>query len=442
MKLNFGKEFKSLKKLTENFFNTKEGYKIGKAIGDTEIAMGLSSDRTFGTLGTGAYTPVYVGDSSWKGSLNASAELKAIANNDLAKVNVNYRYNPSTKKFDGYASKYVADGALTNAQALSPWNVNIISQLYKQPLIYSNAKELVKIDSGSDPWAEVMTLYEAAYAGFGPIGQAGSPSNSMHYDINVQSGMMTSAIINMTASYALDIIEMERAKGGNNPFGAQMITEKQRYALYVLDLLEDYLIYYGNEGTETKGLLSVNSVSAWSGVGSSLTVINAGASTSKGSDIYALVYGVVNTFLTANYNKFNKIRIAVSPTAYNLLATVPYSATYNPKSVLTILEENFRAGIGAYNKPVDVKFIVEPLLSPSTIFNSLTTDYMIITAPEIETGAEETNQDIIVYGSPLNQFVYPVIPGMYETQYKMLKRTAGIFAPISSAIAAYSGFGV
>ena len=438
---NFSKDFKSVKKVIEGFVSKSPN--LAKAMGDSTITMGLSNDSTYGVIDSAAMQPVYVGDSAHKGGLNVSAEVKALSNKGMDKVNVNYRYNPETKKFDGYGSKFIGDASpLTAGQAISPWNVNYFSNLYKQPLLYSNFKELVKVDVGSDPWAEVMTLNSAAFAGFGAIGRAGAPSNEMHMDVNIQSGLMTSAIINITASYALDIIELERSRNSGNPFASQLISEKQKYQLYVLNILEDYLGYYGNAGTGTNGLLSVNNVIAWSGIGSSLSTIANGASVTRGSDIYKLVSKVINSFLSTNHNKFNKVRIGVSEVAWNILSSVSYSDTYEPKSVMVIIEENYRAGRGAYDRPVDVQFVVDPMLGASSIFNSLSTDYMVITAPEIETGASETNQDIVLFGAPLKDFVYPVIPGAYNTQYKMLKRIAGVFAPVSSAVVAYSGFGV
>ena len=40
------------------------------------------------------------------------------------------------------------------------------------------------------------------------------------------------------------------------------------------------------------------------------------------------------------------------------------------------------------------------------------------------------------------EFVYPTIPGSYDTQYKFLRRVAGVFAPVQAAVVAYSGFGI
>ena len=82
------------------------------------------------------------------------------------------------------------------------------------------------------------------------------------------------------------------------------------------------------------------------------------------------------------------------------------------------------------------------MLDANTEFNSNAYDYLTITAPEVGTGPEDTRQSIILQGMPLKEFVYPVIPGMVNTQHRMLRRYAGVFAPVSNSVKVYSGFGV
>jgi hypothetical protein len=69
-------------------------------------------------------------------------------------------------------------------------------------------------------------------------------------------------------------------------------------------------------------------------------------------------------------------------------------------------------------------------------------DYMTIAAPEIGGGPNNESQPTNFFASVLDKFVFPVIPGMYNDQYKTLRRTAGVIAPIPQAIEVYAGFGV
>ena len=444
---NYGKGFEGIAKVTEAFIEQKG---ITDALGDASIGIGLSRDSKFSVPDTGKYRPAYVGDSSFVGKVYADEQTKAVMASDSSSVETSYVYNMQTQKFDATikAGRATDASPFTNAQAIAPWNASWFSQMFKQPLLYSNLKKFVNYDNGSDPWAEVMSLHTSQYSGFGAISEAGQASNNMNIDINNQAGIMTTPIINMFSTYALDIVEQQRASVSNTPFGGQMIADKQKYAKYVLDIMEDYIGWYGNAATGTVGLLSVNNITAWSGIGSSMSTIATGASTSKGSDMMTLIYKAINDFLVTNQNLFNTIRIAVSPTAYNILSSIQYSANYNPEPPISTIQRFYAAGKGAYDRPVDVQFVVEPMLSATTsniytnVFNSNSYDYMVITAPTIRLEQDNAEQKLIMYGTPVKDFVYPVIPGAYNTEYKQLKRVAGIFAPVGTAVKAYSGFGI
>ena len=121
---------------------------------------------------------------------------------------------------------------------------------------------------------------------------------------------------------------------------------------------------------------------------------------------------------------------------------MPYSAAYNPKSPLAIFEENYIAGMTKTGKIPRVEFFADPMLDAATQFNSGIHDYLVITAPEIGLGPEDAKKKVILQGMPLSEFVYPVVPGMINTQHRVLRRYAGIFAPVSESVKIYSGFGV
>jgi hypothetical protein len=440
MKLNFDVGFKTLQKKVVKFLDDNPGIK--KILSDCQLDVGLASNSAFGTP-SHAIDCLYVGDAAHLGDLRATEEIKALYKQDKNKVSMRPRWNPNTKKYDMLCGKMVQDALSTlgAGQLISPWNQGWFQGIFKQPLSYSNASKLVKMYSGSDPWCEVMNLQLAGYSGFAAVSNAGAPSNVMNQDVNVQAGLMTTQVINITVTYALTLEETERAKGSSSPFAGALVAEKQRYANYVLNLIKDYLIYYGNEATGTIGLLSVNSIDAWAD--DSLTdIYEDAANTTKGSTAYQLLFAAINDFLTSADNKFDVVRVAVSPLAYNFLTSLPYSDIYNPNSTMKVLIENYIAGLTKDGKTPKIEVFPDPLLKPSSIFNAETFDYMVITAPEIGAGADDTPQDLILFGAPLDEFVYPAIPQAYNTQHKMLKRVAGIFAPVPQAVQVYSGFGV
>jgi hypothetical protein len=421
-----------------------------KALADCVLNIGPSTDSRFGVSPEALFRPAYVGDSAHIGAKKSTAEIDALSQTDAKAVGMSFQWNGVTKKYDVVFSKtpYAADGYaadavdLIAAQTITPWSVNWFSQIFKQPLAWSKARNFVQVENGNDPWAEVMSLPLATFSGFAALNNAGSVSNSRTQDVEIQTGMMSRMIINMDVTYKITVEELNRLQSSSAPWAGQMISQKQEYANWVLEMLTDVLIYWGNAATGTDGLFTVVSPTAWSGVGSSMSVIAAGASASKGSDMYAMLAGAVADFLTTNLNKLTEVDIGMSPLAYNILSKQAYSAVYNPKSPLAIFMENFAAGETKDGSKPTINIFPDALLSASTVFNALATDYMVITSPRIGGGPNDEPQPIIRFGAPLMDFVYPVIPGQYHTQYKQLRRAAGIFAPYTPAIKVYTGFGV
>jgi hypothetical protein len=81
-------------------------------------------------------------------------------------------------------------------------------------------------------------------------------------------------------------------------------------------------------------------------------------------------------------------------------------------------------------------------LKPHTIYNTSDQDLIVISCPTVKGGPAEEEQPTFVYGAPLQKFVFPAIPGMYNTQFKTLGRLAGLIAPVPSAIRVYQGLGI
>ncbi len=432
---------------------------LDRALSSTIVTMGLASDPRYQVPLGAIRQPVYVGDARHvadSSQLIASEEVRRLFRDKPNLVDTLFvlddrlgNGSPLTGKYRLLAEKrkLITDGMALDAapdflgaQALSPWNVGWFQNIFKAPLLYSHAEELVKVESGTEPWCEVMNLNLADYLGFASLEDTGALSTNNVPNVNVQSGLMTSPVINMASSYDLSVEELKRAEQSGSPFGQQLITIKQKYADYVLHMLTSYLIYYGNTATETVGLLQVpSSITSYSG--SSMNAIFKGSSTTKGSDMLSALQGIIVPFLDSLYNKAERLVLVMSPQCYNRL-TAPYSATYNPTAALKATIENLIAGLKEDGNVPSVEIVVEPLFAPSTIFNAQTYDYLLLLAPEIKTGPSNETQPMLMFGAPLMEFVYPTIPGSYDTQYKFLRRVAGVFAPVQAAVAAWSGFGI
>ncbi len=109
-------------------------------------------------------------------------------------------------------------------------------------------------------------------------------------------------------------------------------------------MMTDYLTYFGNADTGTVGLFDVNGITTWSG-NTLKQIADDAANANKGSTMYKALAKVIRDFMDASYNKFDIVRVAMAPQAYNLLTSTAYSDTYNPKGTLAIFSENFEAGV-------------------------------------------------------------------------------------------------
>jgi len=423
--------------------------KAASLLSDATLSIGPANDPEYGVPASAVNSPLFVGDSAMIGkSVGLTSELNALYKKNAAAVNIRPVYDAATGKYNLTFSKaaktaFTGDsGELLAMQTVSPWNASFFPEMYRQPLLYSHARDLVKRKAGTNPWGETQALQLAAYSGWAQLGSAGTVAANLKKNVNVQSGMMVSQIINIKIYFNFTVEEMQRAEGGNgSPFAGSLMAEKQRYAQYVLDMITDYLTYYGNSATGTIGLFDVNGLTEWSG--DTLAEIAADASvTAKGSKMYQAFAAAIRDFMTNSYNKFDIVRVAMAPQAYNLLASTPYSDQYEAKSALATFVENFEAGVTKSGSKAKIEIYSDPLLSANSPFNSTALDRLVITAPEVGAGPNDDKQDILLAGIPLENFTYPVYPNSYDQQHAVLRRYAGVFAPVAQAVKVYSGFGI
>lgn len=445
MNIKTGKGFGGLVDKAMSFVDRDAS--MTRALSDTELSVGFDSDAGFGVPASAVNSPLFMGDEDFLGEKLINSATEAMLKKNPNSVQIRPQYNPATGKFDmKFAMPGDADFDPLAGQAFSPWNITYLSKVWKEPLAYSNAQKLVKkMSAGNNPFAELFTLFLEQYAGWGVIGQTGSLQNTTTNDVNVRNGMASFPIINIMGTYSVTL--REKKQQGWGPFGQSPVARKQSYLNYVMNMIECILILYGNEETNTPGLLNINPIKVWDSGKSLKDIYKSSTSTTRGSDAYRLLADCINQFMTRADNKFSKIQIGLSPEAYNSLQSMPYSDVYNPEAAMKTFMENYNGGKGPGHEVPSIEFVVEPLLKASTSdnvnpLNPNTFDYMTITAPEIGGGPDDEKQPTNFYASVLDKFVFPVIPGMYNDQYKTLRRTAGVIAPIPQAVEVYAGFGV
>lgn len=436
---------KGLAKVANMLVN--ENSKAASLLSDATLSIGPANDPAYGVPASVVSNPLFVGDAAMIGASRGNTpELEALYKKSARNIDIRPVYNPTTQKYDLVFSKsagFTGDGAdLIGMQTISPWNASFFPELYRQPLLYSHARELVKRKAGSNPWGEVQALPLAGYSGWAQLGSAGTVGANLKKNVNVQSGLMVQQIINIKIFFNFTIEETQRAEDDNGaPFAGSFMAEKQRYAQYVLDMITDYLTYFGNADTNTTGLFDINGLTTWSG-NTLEQIVNDTGNTTKGSTMYKALAQVIREFMNVSYNKFDIIRVAMAPAAYNLLTSTAYSDAYNPRCALAIFAENFEAGVTKSGSKPKIEFYSDPLLAAKTPFNSTALDRLVITAPEVGAGTNDEKQDILLAGIPLENFTYPVYPNSYDQQHAVLRRYAGVFAPVPQAVKVYSGFGI
>lgn len=446
MRVECSREFKKIGQLANKF--VKMNGRADDILRDATLQIGPANDPRYGIPASAVSNPMFVGDHAVLGDMvGATAEIEAMYKKNPLSVNMKPRFNMRTGKYDIVCTKsgiksFTGDsGELINMQTISPWNASFFPEIFRQPLLYSHARDLVKRLGGTNPWGEVQNLQLAAYSGWGQLNSAGTVAANLKQNVNVQAGMMSASIINIKVFYNYTVEEMQRAQNGNgSPFASSLMSDKQRYAQYVIDMITDYLTYYGNPETNTLGLFDINGETTWAG--QTLEEIKADPSiTAKGQKMYEVLAAAITDFMGASYNKFDVITVGMAPAAYNLLTSTNYSDQYNPKSPLKIFEENFMAGVTENGATPKIRFFADPLLAANTDFSDDGLDRLVITAPEVGAGPNDEKQDLLLLGVPLENFTYPVYPNSYDQQHAVLRRFAGIFAPVAQAVKVYTGFG-
>lgn len=439
MKLEVGSGFSRLAGVIEDFVGRDAG--LSKALSGCELSIGKATDPGFGVPAHAADNAIFMGDSGLVGDKIITAAAEAMLKTKPENVQIHPKYNEAKGVWDQVFAM-AGDAAFDPiaGQLFSPWNIAYLSKVWKEPLSYSHAKEMVRTEHAqNNPFAEIFTLFLEEYAGWGVIGQTGNLQNTTTNDVNVMNGMMSAPIINVMGTYSVTLEEKRRKTWG--PLGSSPLSRKQSYLNYVMDMIDCDMIYYGNPETGTLGLMDVNSIDMWDTGKSMKEIFESTTSTTRGSDAFRLIAGKINDFLKDADNKFSHIKIAISPEAYNYLTSMPYSDVYDATTAMETFSKSYLAGKGPNGTTPTIEWVADPLLKASSIFNPNTFDYMVISAPEVGGGPKNEAQATNFYATALDKFVFPVIPGMYNDQYKTLRRVAGIIAPIPKAVKVYAGFG-
>ena len=364
-------------------------------------------------------------------------------------------FDPATRQYvvSARAPKSSIAGAnndsLLEQTSIPMWNIGWLTKILKQPFATSHAKNLVSVESFNNPWADVIGMFKESFEGYGKLSNVarGNFKQNNSNPVTNEASQIVDEVFNISVDYESDIMEDIKAKQSGNFVTGQIKADREKYAMMVLDRMQDALIYYGSDEAGIDGLADVASVETYTGT--PLYEILTGNSTNKGADIVLSMNKIVGDFLRENHYMARKVVINVSEYVFQALTQTVYSDNFNPDSPLKIIEGNFNVRNQLDGGLVSVKYeiVSDTMLNPSIAsgeqnpFNPDAMDYAFITVPTIEDALSGVQDSLIIHPELLKSYVVPALWQRNGLLYTMYKRIGGVIAPVEGTVKVIKGLG-
>jgi len=365
-------------------------------------------------------------------------------------------FDPATKQYvisakapEEEAKKLGVMDSLLEQTSIPMWNIGWLTKIFKQPFATSHAKNLVSVESFNNPWADVIGMFKETFEGYGKLSNVarGNFKQNNSNPVTNEASQIVDEVVNLSVDYESDVMEDIKAKQPGNFVTGQIKADREKYAMMVLDRMQDALIYYGSDEAGIDGLADVVTPEVWSGT-PLYDIFTSQTSTTRGSDIVRAMNKVIGDFLRENHYMARKVRINVSEYVFQALTQTVYSDVYNPASPIQILQGNFKGRNELDGGLVQVSYeiVSDTMLNPSVTggeqnpFNPNAYDYMFISVPTIE-DAMGTQDSLIIHPELLKSYVVPALWQRQGMLYTMYKRIGGVIAPIEGTCKVITGFG-
>ena len=339
--------------------------------------------------------------------------------------------------------------SLLEQTSIPMWNIGWLTKIIKQPFATSHAKNLVSVESFSNPFADVIGLFKESFEGYGKLSNVarGNFKQNNSNPVTNEASQIVDEVYNISVDYESDVMEDIKAKQAGNFVTGQIKADREKYAMMVLDRMQDALIYFGSDEAGIDGLADVATVEAYTGT-PLYDIFTSATSTTRGSDIVRAMNKVIGDFLRENHYMARKVVINVSEYVFQALTQTVYSDVYNPASPLQILQGNFKGRNELDGGLVQVEYTIvsDTMLNPSVPsgeknpFNPNSYDYMFITVPKIE-DAMGVQDSLIIHPELLKSYVVPALWQRSGILYTMYKRIGGVIAPVEGTVKVITGFG-
>ena len=364
-------------------------------------------------------------------------------------------FDPATRQYvvSARAPQSAIAGAnkdsLLEQTSIPMWNIGWLTKIIKQPFATSHAKNLVSVESFNNPWADVIGLFKESFEGYGKLSNVarGNFKQNNSNPVTNEASQIVDEVFNLSVDYESDVMEDIKAKQAGNFVTGQIKADREKYAMMVLDRMQDALLYYGSDEAGIDGLADVANVEVYAGT-PLYDIFTSTTSTTRGSDIVRAMQKVIGDFLRENHYMARKVRVNVSEYVFQALTQTVYSDVYNPASPLQIIKDNFnvRNELDGGLVSVQYEIVSDTMLNPSVTggeqnpFNPNAYDYMFITVPTIE-DAMGTQDSLVIHPELLKSYVVPALWQRTGILYTMYKRIGGVIAPVEGTVKVITGFG-
>ena len=357
-------------------------------------------------------------------------------------------YDPVKKQYIMTAIAPSADGkvhdSLLEQTSIPMWNIGWLTRIIKQPFATSHAKNLVSVESFGNAWADVIGLFKESFEGYGKLSTTakGNVKQNNSNPVTNEASQIVDEVFNISVEYESDIMEDIKAKQPGNFVTGQIKADREKYAMMVLDRMQDALIYYGSKEAGIDGLIDVATVEVYTGT--PLYDILMGASTTAGSDIVKAMNRLISNFLRENHYMAQELKINVSEYVFQALTQTVYSDVYNPDSPLKILSGNFKGRNELDGGLVQCKYTIvsDTMCNPNTPFNPSNYDMCFMTVPKITDALTGTQDSLIIHPELLKSYMVPALWQRTGLLYTMYKRIGGVIAPIEGTVKVVQGLGI
>lgn len=357
-------------------------------------------------------------------------------------------YDPANKQYIMTAVAPSADGkvhdSLLEQTSIPMWNIGWLTRIIKQPFATSHAKNLVSVESFGNAWADVIGLFKESFEGYGKLSTTakGNVKQSNSNPVTNEASQIVDEVFNISVEYESDVMEDIKAKQTGNFVTGQIKADREKYAMMVLDRMQDALIYYGSKEAGIDGLIDVATVEVYTGT--PLYDILMGASTTAGSDIVKAMNRLISNFLRENHYMAQELKINVSEYVFQALTQTVYSDVYNPDSPLKILSGNFKGRNELDGGLVQCKYTIvsDTMCNPNTPFNPSNYDMCFMTVPKITDALTGVQDSLIIHPELLKSYMVPALWQRTGLLYTMYKRIGGVIAPIQGTVKVVQGLGV